>query len=95
MAQLGMPSVIISFNEAGIAAIERSKRGCGTDFGRRSRYNQQPLPTHLPFIQLMIYLKVYQKTTEITYQMPAWLCNYAVPRKSLFAGQNRRTGNRN
>lgn len=27
MAQLGMPSVIISFNEAGIAAIERSKRG--------------------------------------------------------------------
>lgn len=27
MAKLGMPTVIISFNEAGIAAIERSKRG--------------------------------------------------------------------
>ena len=27
MAKLGMPSVIISFKEAGIAAIERSQRG--------------------------------------------------------------------
>ena len=27
MAKLGMPNVIISFREAGIAAIERSQRG--------------------------------------------------------------------
>ena len=27
MAKLGMPNVIVSFKEAGIAAIERSKRG--------------------------------------------------------------------
>ena len=27
MAKLGMPNVIVSFEEAGIAAIERSKRG--------------------------------------------------------------------
>ena len=37
MAKLGMPNVIVSFKEAGIAAIERSKRGSNNREYRRKR----------------------------------------------------------